>query len=252
MEEGTNNKQHERYSSGSSYSSSTRHNNSNNNKPDRPPQYDKIQYDQMSQASGSRYDKKQLVNDTVEKMYDRAQYEIDHLPPSDKTVVDGSNKYPTERYTNNTSSSGVSRYDKLARRSLTKSLTDASYRDHLRDKYERLDKTLDTKKSTSGDSGRGSSGKGSKSASVKSSVSKPTAGELAYLHGVCRCSAMAGRPHVHKSMDEKVSVFSPTLTLIIIPLPPKAEEYSIISMTIASLCFCFSEKDKEIIIPYTN
>ncbi|XP_042235971.1 uncharacterized protein LOC121875475 [Homarus americanus] len=186
MEEGSNNKnQLERYSSSSSYSS--RH------KTDRPPQYEKIQYDQVSQASGSRSDKKQLVNETVDKIYDRAQFEVDHLNANNK-----SDKLLTDRF----SSERMSRYDKIPRGSIAKSLPDSPYSDHLKDKYDKLEKNQATKKGGH-DGGRRESGKLPKKDSGKVKLS---IGELAYQHGVCRCAAMGGRPHVHRSIDDKKTV----------------------------------------------
>lgn len=191
MEEGSTGKpQPDRYSNGSSYNKRA--------KSDRPPQYEKIQYDSVNQAADSRYEKKHLVNDTVDKIYDRAQYEVDKFP-TDKLAADG---FPSDKF----SSEKQSRYDKVTRGSLTKNLPDASYKDHLKekfDKYERLDKSHGVKKGSGGDGKQGGSGRLSKVASTKDN--KPSPGELAFQHGVCRCSAMGGRPHIHRSIDDKVS-----------------------------------------------
>lgn len=194
MEEGSNGKvQLERYSSGSSYSGSRRH------KIDRPPKYEKILHEQGSQPAQTRYEKKQLVNDAVDKIYDRAQYEVDQLP-TERTTED---KFQEER----TSVGPGSRYDRLGRASLSKSITDGAYRDPQRDKYERLDKSKEAKKPNGGngiDKSNNSIAKPPKTPYSKSQ--KLSAGELALLQGVCRCSAMGGRPHLHRSVDDKVSV----------------------------------------------
>ncbi|XP_069947145.1 uncharacterized protein [Cherax quadricarinatus] len=184
-DEGTDRTQLERYSSVSPRSSSR-------NKVDKPPQYEKIQ---VNQAGGSRLDKKQMVNEAVDKIYDRAQYEVDHIPAS---------KLPAERLiTDKFASDKLNHYDKPPRGSITKSFTDASYKNHLKDKlekYDRLDKNQGMKKVAS-DIGRRDSGRQSKSAATKDS--KSTGGEVAFQHGVCRCAAMGGRPHVHRSIDDK-------------------------------------------------
>ncbi|XP_045602794.1 atrial natriuretic peptide-converting enzyme isoform X2 [Procambarus clarkii] len=181
----------ERYSSSSLYSS--RH------KKDKPPQYEKIQYDQVGQAGGSRHEKKPMGNEAADKTQERAQPEIDPIP---------ANKLPAEKLISDTrgSTDRLSRYEKLPRGSITKSLTDSPYKDHLKDKldkYDRLDKNQGTKKGGS-DSGRRDSYKQSKSASIKDSKSPVL--DLTFQHGVCRCAALGGRPHVHKSIDDKKTV----------------------------------------------
>ena len=187
MEEGSNGKaQLERYSSSSSYGGSHRH------KPDRPPKYEKIHHDQVAQTG--RYEKRQLVSDTVDKIYDRTQYEVDQLPSD----VLHSDKYREDR----TSVKG-SRYDRLPRASLSKNIADTPYRDPMRDKYERLEKGKEAKESKRSSETERSSSKTTKPLPAK--PPKPSAGELAILHGVCRCAAMGGRPHVHRSVDDKVS-----------------------------------------------
>ncbi|XP_066945636.1 atrial natriuretic peptide-converting enzyme isoform X2 [Macrobrachium rosenbergii] len=183
--------QFERFSTGSNYGS--RH------KLDRPPQYDKIHYDQVSQCSNSRSDKKQLMSEAVDKIYDRAQFEVDHF--EDEKTTASEDKFPTEKFPNDRfSASSTSRYDKIPRGSLGKTISDtASFRDYTKDKYERLEKGRQSSRR-----GAGSSGRVSRSSSMRDGRLSSTG--YPFPVDVCRCSAMGGRPHLHRNIEEKKTV----------------------------------------------